>query len=217
MNATQTPRAAVAIHAPARAFAPGTQTALVRLGYRLISAETAADHADDDDGCRPVIRIVDDRQLESVPLESNGNGIPLILLTGHRGPLASDSRAVGTLRRRARVNELFALLQRALEPWPRTVPRIPAALPARCKRGNHGWAAAIGSISEKGCLLLSTERLEADKRLDVCFALPSEGLMQLPAQPSYVSGKRAGLVFRDTSKRSRSAIANYVNSQLIAP
>jgi len=217
MDATETPRAAVAVHAPPRAFAPGTQTALVRLGYRLISAETAADHADDDDGCRPVIRIVDDRQLESVPLESNGNGIPLILLTGHRGPLASDSRAVGTVRRRARVNELFALLQRALEPWPRTVPRIRAALPARCKRGNHGWAAAIGSISEKGCLLLSTERLEADKRLDVCFALPSEGLMQLPAQPSYVSGKRAGLVFRDTSERSRSAIANYVNSQLIAP
>ena len=216
MDPTETPRATVAIHAPARAFAPGTQTAMVRLGYRLVSAETAASHTDDD-WCRPAIRIVDDRQLESIPLESNGNGIPLILLTGHRGPLARDSRAVGTVRRRARVNELFALLQRALEPWPRTVPRVPAALPARCKRGNHGWAAAIGSISEKGCLLLSTERLEPEKRLDVCFALPSEGLMQLPAQPSYVSGKRAGLVFRDTSEQSRSAIADYVNTQLTAP
>ena len=148
MGPTETPRATVAIHAPARAFAPGTQTALVRLGYRLISAETAADHEEDDDWCRPAIRIVDDRQLESVPLEGNGNGIPLILLTGHRGPLASDARAVGTVRRRARVNELYALLQRALEPWPRTVPRVPAALSARCKRGNHGWAAAIRSISE---------------------------------------------------------------------
>jgi hypothetical protein len=115
------------------------------------------------------------------------------------------------------VNELFALLQRALEPWPRTVPRVPAALPARCTRGNHGWAAAIGSISEKGCLLFSTERLEPEERLDVCFALPREGLMQVPAQPSYVSGKRAGLVFRDTSEQSRSAIADYVNTQLTAP
>ena len=216
MDSAETSRATVAIHAPARAFAPGTLTAMARLGYRLVSAETAARHTDDD-GWRPAIRIVDDRQLESIPLESNGNGIPLILLTGHRGPLARDSRAVGTVRRRARVNELFALLQRALEPWPRTVPRVPAALPARCKRGNHGWAAAIGSISEKGCLLLSTERLEPEKRLDVCFALPREDLMQLPAQPSYVSGKRAGLVFRDTSEQSRSVIANYVNTQLTAP
>ena len=39
--------------------------------------------------------------------------------------------------------KIFALLQRALEPWPRTVPRIPAALPARCKRGNHSWSGAI--------------------------------------------------------------------------
>ena len=216
MDPSETPRATVAIHAPARAFAPGTQTAMLRLGYRLVSAETAASHTDDD-GCRPAIRIVDDRQLESIPLESNGNEIPLILLTGHRGPLARDSRTVGTVRRRARVNELFALLQRALEPWPRTVPRVPAALPARCKRGNHGWAAAIGSISEKGCLLLSTERLDPQRRLDVCFALPREGLMQLPAQPSYVSGKQAGLVFRDTSEHSRSLIAEYVNTQLTQP
>ncbi len=217
MEPTATPRATVAIHAAARSFAPGTQSAVVRRGYLLGSAETAANHSEDDGWCRPAIRIVDDRQLESVPLESNGVGIPLILLTGHRGPLASDSRAVGTVRRRARVNELFTLLQRALEPWPRTVPRVAAALPARCKRGNHGWAAAIRSISEKGCLLLSTERLEPEKRLSIYFTLPREGLIQLPAQPSYVSGKRAGLVFRDTSERSRSAIANYVNSQLTAP
>jgi hypothetical protein len=217
MDPAETPRATVAIHAPARAFAPGTQTAMVRLGYRLVTAETAARHTEDGDPCRPTIRIVDDRQLESIPPESNGNGIPLILLTGHRGPLVRDSRAVGAVRRRARVNELFALLQRALEPWPRTVPRVPAALPARCTRGNHGWAAAIGSISEKGCLLLSTERLEPEERLDVCFALPREGLMQVPAQPSYVRGKRAGLVFRDTSEQSRSAIADYVNTQLTAP
>ena len=216
MDPAETPRATVAIHAPARAFAPGTQTAMVRLGYRLVTAETAARHTEDGDPCRPTIRIVDDRQLESIPLESNGNGIPLILLTGHRGPLARDSRAVGAVRRRARVNELFVILQRALEPWPRTVPRVPAALSARCTRGNHGWAAAIRSISEKGCLLQSTEHLEPDKRLDLYFALPTAGLMQLPAQPLYLRGKQAGLVFRDASERSRSAIADYVTAQLNA-
>lgn len=217
MEPTATPRAIVAIHAPPRAFAPGTQTALDRLGYQLIPAETNAHPAEDDGSHRPNIRIVDDRQLERVPLESNGEGVPLILLTGHRGPLANDSRAVGAVRRRARIHELFTLLQRALEPWPRTVPRVSAALPARCRRGNHGWAAAIRSISEKGCLLLSTERLEPDKRLDLCFALPKAGLMWLPAQPSYVNGKQAGLVFRDSSGRSRSAIAEFVTAQLTAP
>jgi hypothetical protein len=214
MDLTEALRATVAIHAPARAFALGTQTALVRLGYHLVSAETAARHSDDD-WCRPAIRIVDDRQLEKVPLEGNGRGVPIILLARHRGPLAGDSRAVGTVRRRAGVNELFALLQRALEPWPRAVPRVSAALPARCTRGNHGWAGAIHSISEKGCLLHSTERLEPDRRVDLYFALPKDGLLQLPAQPSYVHGKMAGLVFRDSSERSRSAIANYVTSQLI--
>ena len=96
------------------------------------------------------------------------------------------------------------------------MPRVSTALPARCTRGNHGWAAAIRSISEKGCLLQSTEHLEPDKRLDLYFALPTAGLMQLPAQPLYLRGKLAGLVFRDASERSRSAIASYVTSQLTA-
>ena len=61
------------------------------------------------------------------------------------------------------------------------------------------------------------ERLEPDRRLDLCFALPKQGLVQLPAQPSYLNGKLAGLVFRDTSEQSRSAIADYVTSQLAAP
>jgi hypothetical protein len=211
MDSPENPRATIAIHAPARAFAVGTQTALARLGYHLVPAETA-EH--DDNLSRLSIRIVDDRQLEQVPLESNGQAIPIILLTGHRGPLASDARAVGIVRRRARLNEVFALLQRALEARPRSVPRVPASLPARCTRDNHGWAGAIRSISEKGCLLHSTERLEPDRRVDLCFALPREGLLQIPAQPSYVDGKRAGLVFRDTSEQMRSAIAGYVTAQL---
>lgn len=217
MDSVQTARVNVAIHAPARAFAPGVQTALVRLGYHLISGARLAEQAGEDNSRRPAIRIVDDRQLEEVPLAEERTRVPIILLTGHRGPVASDSRAVGAVRRRARVNELFALLQRALERWPRTVPRVEAALPARCIRGNHGWAGAIRSISEKGCLLQSTERLEPDRRLDICFALPDRGLLQIAAQPSYVDGKRAGLVFRDSSERSRAAIADYVAVQLTTP
>lgn len=216
MDPAETARATVAVHAPARAFASGTQAALARLGYRLVPAEAAASQPEGGHECRPAIRIVDDRQLESVPLECNGEAIPLILLTGHRGPLASDSRALGTVRRRAGLKELYALLQRALEPLPRSVPRVPAALPARCTRGNHGWAAAIRSISEKGCLLQSTQQLEPDQRVDLCFALPTEGLVHIPAQPLYVHGKQAGLAFRDASEQSRSAIASYVSTQLTA-
>ena len=216
MDQRESPRAIVAIHAPARAFAPGTRIALARLGYHLVNAGAAAQRSGEGSE-RRIIRIVDDRELESVPLEGSGDGIPLILLTGQRGPLATDPRVVGAVRRRAGVNDLFALLQRALERWPRSVPRIPAALPARCTRGNHGWAAAIRSLSEKGCLLLSTERVEPDGRIDLCFALPRSGLMQLRAEPCHVDGKRAGLAFRDTSARSRSAIAEYVSSWLTAP
>jgi hypothetical protein len=215
MDPAETSRATVAVHAPARAFAAGTLAALARLGYRLVQAK-ATGQLGGDESCKPAIRIVDDRQLENLPLECNGEAVPLILLTSHRGPAASDSRALGSVRRRAGVNELYALLQRALEPLPRSVPRVPAALPARCTRGSHGWAAAIRSISEKGCLLQSTEQLEPDQRVDLCFALPAEGLMQIPAQPIYVRGKQAGLVFRDSSDRSREAIASYVSAQLTA-
>lgn len=215
MESAQTARATVAIHAPARAFAAGTQAALARLGYRLVQVG-AASRPPGGDGCHPAIRIVDDRQLESVPLECNGEAIPLILLTGRRGAPTSDPRALGAVRRRAGVQELYALLQRALEPMPRSVPRVAAALPARCTRGNHGWAAAIRSISERGCLLQSTEQLEPDRRVNLCFALPAEGLMQIPAQPLYVRGKQAGLAFRDASERSRAAIASYVCAQLTA-
>lgn len=216
MDQGERPRATVAIHAPARAFAPGTRIALARLGYHLVTAEAAAQRSGEGSE-RRIIRIVDDRELESVPLEGSGDEIPLILLTGQRGRLAADPRVVGTVRRRAGVNDLFALLQRALERWPRSVPRIPAALPARCTRGNHGWAAAIRSLSEKGCLLLSTERLEPEGRIELCFALPRSGLVQLHAEPCHLDGKRAGLAFRDTSARSRSAIAEYVSSWLTAP
>jgi hypothetical protein len=185
---------------------------LVRLGYHLVLAQSAGwSH---DDPCRPAIRIIDDRQLEGVPRDVDGDSIPIILLTGHRGPLTGDTRAFGVVRRRARLNDLFALLQKALEACPRAVPRIPASLSARCIRGRHGWAGAIRSISEKGCLLQSTERLEPNRRVDLCFALPREGLLQIPARPSHLDGKVACLVFRGSSDRYRPAIASYVNTQL---
>ncbi len=211
MDSPANPRVTVAIHASARAFAAGTETALGRLGYHLLRAEIAENG---EDRSRFSIRIVDDRQLEKVPVEGNGHAIPIVLLTGARGPLASDTRTVGTVRRRAGLKEIFALLQHTLEATPRSVPRVPTSLPARCIRGNHGWAGAIRSISEKGCLLHSTERLEPDRRVDLHFALPSEGLLQIPAQPSYVDGKRAGLVFRNPSDQTRSAIAGYVTALL---
>jgi len=215
MDSTEVPRAIVAIHAPARAFAPGTRAGLTRLDYHLISAETAARQSHDERR-RPAIRIVDDRQLETLPVEGDQTDTPIILLTGPRGPLPTAPPAFGTVRRRAGIGELFALLQRALESRPRSAPRVDTALPARCIRGNHGWPAAIRSLSEKGCLLHSTERLEPDKRLELYFALPQAGLMQLIAQPSHVRGKCAGLAFRSASERLRSAIADFVTTQLTA-
>ena len=201
------------IYAPGQAFAPGTQNALVRLGYNLVSGPTAArlGHAS---LLRPVLRIVDDRQLAEVPLAGAGAELPMILLTGARGAPTSDARAVGSVRRRAKLRQLFPLLQRALEPIPREVPRILDVIPARATRDGREWSGLIRSLSEKGCLLESASGLEKDLRVELSFPLAGRGVVRLPAQPAYVDGARAGLIFRGASEIARSTIADYVASRL---
>jgi hypothetical protein len=206
-------RVTVAVHAPDRAFAPGVQTALMRLGYNLISARTA--HRQRDDGLlRPQLRIVDERQLSELP--ARRDDLPQILLIGSRGSTTTepDEPSLGRVRRRARLADLYQLLQNALEPQPRSVPRVTDALPARATRGLESWSGAIRSISEKGCLLQSTSPFHEESRVEICFPLARQGLVQIPAQPSYREGVRTGLVFDPLPDETRIALARYVEARL---
>ena len=201
-------RITVAVYAPATAFSPGTQNALVRLGYNLMRPRTAET---ENPLLRPQIRIVDDRQLDQVPLEHD---LPMVLLTSTEHPDTVDARAVGTVPRQARLRALYEILQRVLEDHPRAVPRVDDAIPARATRDGHHWMGAIRSISEKGCLLQSFAELPSDLRVDLAFPLANRGNVTVPAQPSYRDGRLTGLVFRGTTETTRAAIGDYVASRL---
>ncbi|MDX1650031.1 MAG: PilZ domain-containing protein [Myxococcota bacterium] len=208
-------RVTVTVHAPARAFAPGVQTALMRLGYNLITPRTAEELGEGAAALQPAIRIVDDRELDQVPLETGPEALPIVLLVGHRGPVVSDARAVGTVRRRAKLNPVYEVLQRALEHHPRSVPRAETTLPVRALRGERAWAGAIRSLSEKGCLVQGARGLEPDLRVDLCFPIPGTGLLTVPAQASDVRPDgRTTLIFRDACQETRKTIAGYVVDQL---
>ncbi len=212
------PRTSVAVHAPDRAFAPGVLTALTRLGYNLVSLKTAVRQDGENGPLAPRLRIVDDRRTEE--LLSNRDDLPVILLTGARGDAALrgsglESLVIGVVRRRARLAAVYELLQAAFEPRPRSVPRVADALPARATHGAESWAGAIRSISEKGCLLQSTSPLQEDAPVELCFPLADQGLVQIPAQPSYTAGDRTGLVFDEAiPETTRRALAEYVTTRL---
>lgn len=204
-------RVTVAVHAPDRAFAPGVQTALVRLGYNLISSRTASRQRTRG-VLRPELRIVDDRQVER--LGANEDELPTILLVGARAEAELTAQVLGAVKRRARLSDLYRLLQEHLEEQPRTVPRVGDTLPARATRGVEAWTGAIRSISEKGCFLQSSAPLRSGSRVELCFPLAREGLVQLPAQPSYQNAEGTGLVFDGLPDATREALADYVTARL---
>ena len=84
---------------------------LWKLGYALVPASEPAS---------PQLRIVREDRLAEV----EGADEPIILLAhGHRAR-SRDERVVGRLKRPGRLHELYRLLQVALEPHPRAVPRV---------------------------------------------------------------------------------------------
>jgi hypothetical protein len=206
------PRITIAVYAPPTAFAAGAQSTLVRLGYNLLTPGTAGRQRGSQALLPPALQIVDERLLDQLPLEDE-TPLPILLLIGPEGPPTSDARCVGSVRRRARAEELYAVLQRALEARPRGVLRIEDTIPAHCTRDGREWTGLIRSLSEKGCLLESAN-IEKDLRVDLRFPLANRGTVRVPAQTAYVQGKRAGLVFRGGSELSRVAIADYVSSRL---
>ena len=214
MQVSATPRETLIVHAPASAFAPGVRSALTDLGYKLVTPSEAEPLVEETGPLHPALRIVDDRQLEQVPFETGPQARPLVLLTRHRGAPTTDARAVGIVRRRARLQPQYALIQGATETHPRSVPRVPTDLPVRAVRDERCWAGAIRCLSEKGCRVLGTRGLEPALRVELTFPIPGSGMVNVPAQPLAIRDDHAILVFRGSFGRTREAIARYVAERL---
>ncbi len=128
----------------------------------------------------------------------------------------ADPRIAGAVRRPAGMHELYRLIQQVTEDTPRSTPRVATHLPARCRRGGAEWGATVLSLSENGCLVRSPEPLLLGGRVDVSFALPHVGRLELEAETAYQLLPDLGLVFHATPASERAAIASYVTKTLMA-
>jgi hypothetical protein len=211
---TNGPRRILVTFAPTGAFAPMTRTILTRLGYVMLDPEEFESSPISEDGRRPDLHIVDERSLAEVP-EDGGPPVPIIALTGRHGVSGADSRIVGAVRRPAGMHELYRLAQEALEETPRTTPRVPTHIAARCRRRQREWmqpewTVAVLSLSENGCLVRSSEPLLLGAQLVLRFELPRRGVVELDGEVSYQLVPDFGLVFHATAPADRATISSFI-------
>ena len=198
-------------HAPPEAFAPMTRAILAKLGYTILGPQEY-DAVVGDANVRPVLRIVDERQLAEVPDE--GDAIPIIVISGRHGVTGADSRIIGAVKRPAGMHELFRLIQGVTEDTPRSTPRIPTHLSVRCSREGKEWGATVLSISENGCLMRSPEPLKLGSQLELELRFPRETI-QIEAEAAYQLLPDLGLIFHAVPTSQREAIQNFVSTTLI--
>ncbi|MGH0031277.1 MAG: PilZ domain-containing protein [Myxococcota bacterium] len=199
-------------HAPPEAYAPMTRAILAKLGYAILVPEEFERVAGEAD-VRPVLRIVDERQLAEVPDESDP--LPIIVLAGRHGVTGADGRIVGAIKRPAGMHELYRLIQQVTEETPRSTPRVATHLSARCRKDGREWSATVLSLSENGCLIRSPEPLLLGTRVDLEFALPREGGLQLEAEMAYQLLPDVGLIFHGIPTTQRQAIGRFVMGALV--
>jgi hypothetical protein len=209
-----TPHRFLLSHAPSEAYAPMTRAILAKLGYAVLVPEEFERVAGEAE-VRPVLRIVDERQLAEVPEEQDP--LPIIVLAGRHGVTGADSRIVGAVRRPAGMHELFRLIQQVTEETPRTTPRIATHLMARCRKDGREWSATVLSLSENGCLLRSVEPMLLGSQLEVEFSLPRVGGLQLAAEMAYQLLPDVGLIFHAIPTQKRQAIGRFVTDVLAGP
>ena len=201
-------------HSAPDALAPITRVILGKLGYAILTPEEFETLAQSMDRVRPDLRIVDERNLFEVPEDNPAT--PIIVLTGRHGTTGMDTRIVGAVKRPAGLHELYRLLQQVLEDAPRTTPRVPTHLSARCSKNGRDWIGAVLSLSENGCLLRSSEPLLLGSRMDLSFELPKAGAINLQAEVAYQLVPESGLIFLATLPTDRSAISEFVMSTITA-
>jgi hypothetical protein len=165
---------------------------------------------------RPLVRLLDERQLAEIPDEEEGDAAPIILLTGRHGATGADPRIAGALRRPAGMHELYRLIQQLTEETPRATPRVPTHLAARCRVNGKEWLTAMLSLSENGCLVRSPEPLLLGGRLQLSFELPQSGRLELEAETAYQLLPDVGLIFHATRASDRQAIVSFVTRTLLA-
>jgi hypothetical protein len=208
------PHHIIVSHAAPDAYAPMTRPILAKLGYAILLPEEHESLRGVRDLTPPILRIVDERQLAEIADESPP--LPLIVLTGRHGVAGVDSRIIGAVRRPAGMHELYRLIQQVTEETPRSTPRIPTHLHARCRRDGREWGCTVLSLSENGCLVRTPEPLLLGARLELSFSLPRTGAIEIEAESAYQLVPDIGLIFHAIPARQREAIAGFVTSTLAA-
>jgi hypothetical protein len=213
MDARQLPNRLLVTHAAPQAFAPMARIMLAKLGYRIVEPEEFPAAAAELGLERPHLRLVDERSLADASDEEDPP-VPIVVLCGRHGVTGADPRIVGAIRRPAGLHEIYRLVQQVLEDTPRSTPRVPTHLPARCQREGREWRGAVLSLSENGCLLRSPEPLLLGSRIALGFELPRSGKLEVDAEIAYQLVPDMGVVFNATSPSVREAIGAYVASAL---
>lgn len=208
------PRRLIVAHARPEAFAPHVRSILARMGYAIVPAEELESLPDWLPDSRPDLRIVDERQLASVPEDENDTVVPMVVLTGRHGVTGADPRIVGALPRPAGLHELYRLIQQALEEKPRGTPRVPIHLLARCRQNGREWRIALLSLSENGCLMRSPEPIALGTHVELAFDLPRVGAVATRAETAYQMPPDLGMIFHETPAAVRRAISAFVASHL---
>jgi hypothetical protein len=208
------PHHIIVSHAAPDAYAPMTRPILAKLGYAILLPEEHESLRGVRDLEPPILRIVDERQLAEIVDE--GATLPLIVLTGRHGVAGVDSRIIGAVRRPAGMHELYRLIQQVTEETPRSTPRVPTHLHARCRRDGREWGCTVLSLSENGCLVRTPEPLLLGARLELSFSLPRTGAIAVEAESAYQLVPDVGLIFHAIPARQREAIASFVTSALVA-
>lgn len=216
MSPRELPRHTIVCHASDRAFTATAKLILGRLGYAIWPIEeyaTRDPEARELD--RPALRIVDERRLAEVEDEPGETAARIVLLTGRQGATGADPRVVAAVKKPAGPHELYRILQELLESSPRSTPRIPTHLRARCAQPGRSWDGSILSLSENGCLLRSSEALALGAPIELAFELPSSGAIAIAAEPSYQLLPDTGLVFSSLAPDARRALREFVTSALV--
>jgi hypothetical protein len=204
-------RGLILSHAGDEALLPLTRVMFAKMGYPIFSEEEWRDLPPSLADRGPDLRIVDERWLSEVDPESQ---IPMIVLTSCRGVTGAAPRMIGAVPRPAGLHALYRLIQQALEDVPRSTPRVPTSLPARCRTKNRVWPTTVLTLSENGCLLRSPEPLLLGSQLELSFELPDSGAMATKAEAAYQLGRDFGLVFSESRSALRHAIASFVERTL---
>ncbi len=213
MDARTLPNRLLVTHAAPEAFAPYSRALLAKLGYRILDPEDFPAAAAEIGLERPHLRFVDERSLADA-YDDEDPPVPIVVLCGRHGVTGADPRIVGAIRRPAGLHEIYRLVQQVLEDTPRSTPRVPTHLAARCSRDGREWRGAVLSLSENGCLLRSSETLLLGSRISLGFELPRSGKLEVDAEIAYQIIPDMGVVFNATSPSVREAIGAYVTSAL---